>query len=242
MSAFTLAQLAPHLLTPTPSLPVALESSPLTLVLVVAVSALLPFAFMTLTAFVKISTVLQIVRGAIGTQNIPSNTLITALATALTLIAMAPVGSKIAEGARPLWQADATLSAGAAITTLFTATREPLRAFLKANASEREKNRFFELAQVQRTGPARASVERDDLTVVIPAFVITELIEAFALGFAIYLPFLIIDLVVSNVLLGLGMQMLNPSQISLPFKLLLFVAADGWGLLAQTLVAGYQTG
>ena len=72
------------------------------------------------------------------------------------------------------------------------------------------------------------------MTVVVPAFVVTELLEAFALGFAIYLPFLVIDLVVANVLLALGMQMLNPSQISLPFKLLLFVAIDGWGLLAQS--------
>lgn len=219
-----------------------LENSPLTLVLVVALSALLPFAFMTLTAFVKISTVLQIVRGAIGAQNIPSNTLITALATALTLIAMAPIGSKIADSARPLWQPEATLSASQAITTLLTATREPLRAFLKANASETERKRFFELSRAQRVGQDRESVGRDDLAVVIPAFVVTELIEAFALGFAIYLPFLIVDLVVANVLLGLGMQMMNPAQISLPFKLLLFVAVDGWGLLAQTLVAGYQTG
>ncbi len=76
--------------------------------------------------------------------------------------------------------------------------------------------------------------------VIIPAFIVTELMEAFALGFAIYLPFLIIDLVVSNVLLALGMQMMNPTQVSLPFKLLLFVAIDGWGLLAQALITGYR--
>ena len=83
-------------------------------------------------------------------------------------------------------------------------------------------------------------MQRDDLTVVVPAFVVSELLAAFALGFAIYLPFLVIDLVVANVLLALGMQMLNPTQVSLPFKLLLFVAIDGWGLLAQTLVTGYK--
>jgi type III secretion protein R len=75
----------------------------------------------------------------------------------------------------------------------------------------------------------------------VPAFLVTELLEAFTLGFAIYLPFLVIDLVVANVLIGLGMQMMNPNQISLPFKLLLFVAADGWGLLAEALVTGYVT-
>jgi type III secretion protein R len=78
--------------------------------------------------------------------------------------------------------------------------------------------------------------------ILIPAFVVTELLAAFALGFALYLPFLVLDLVVANVLLALGMQMLNPTQVSLPFKLLLFVAVDGWGLLAQTLVTGYATG
>ena len=85
-------------------------------------------------------------------------------------------------------------------------------------------------------------LDTDDLTVLVPAFVVTELLEAFALGFALYLPFLIIDLVVSNVLLALGMQMTSPNQVSLPFKLLLFVAIDGWGLLAQVLVTGYKPG
>ena len=80
---------------------------------------------------------------------------------------------------------------------------------------------------------------RDDFAVLVPAFVVTELTEAFALGFLIFLPFLIINLVVSNVLLALGMQMLSPTQVSLPFKLILFVATDGWGLLAQSLVSGY---
>ncbi len=87
---------------------------------------------------------------------------------------------------------------------------------------------------------AAAAVSGDDLTVLVPAFVVTELTEAFAIGFLIYLPFLVIDLVVSNVLLALGMQMMSPTQVSLPFKLLLFVAIDGWGLLARSLVAGYR--
>jgi type III secretion protein R len=122
------------------------------------------------------------------------------------------------------------------------ATREPLRGFLKANASKRERNRFYEIARAARPPADRVKVGADDMVVLIPAFVVTELVEAFALGFAIFLPFLIIDLVVSNVLLALGMQMMNPTQVSLPFKLLLFVAIDGWGLLAQSLVSGYRLG
>ena len=219
-----------------------LFSRPLTLILALGFATLLPFAFMTLTAFVKISTVLQIVRGAIGAQSVPSGTVIMAFATALTLLAMAPVGSRIAERAGPLLQADKMEDSAKWVAGMLDATREPLRTFLHANASSRERERFFQIARAARPEPERAAVGRDDLVILVPAFVVSELIGAFALGFAIYLPFLVIDLVISNVLLALGMQMMSPTQVSLPFKLLLFVAIDGWGLLAQTLVTGYRMG
>ena len=216
-----------------------LLSRPLALVVALALVSLLPFVFMTLTSFVKISTVLQIVRGAIGAQNVPSGTVIMSLSAALTLLAMAPLGSSIIERAAPLWEGKVK-DTTALVTGLVDATRDPIRSFLHMNAAERERVRFWEVAKKARPEPDRASVGADDFTVLVPAFVTTELYEAFALGFAIYLPFLIIDLVVANVLLALGMQMLSPSQISLPFKLLLFVAIDGWGLLSQALVAGYR--
>jgi type III secretion protein R len=215
---------------------------PLTLIVAIGFATLLPFAFMTLTAFVKISTVLQIVRGAIGAQSVPTNTVIMAFAGALTLLAMAPVGSRIAERAGPLLEPSHVEDSAAWLGDMLVAAREPLRAFLKANASTRERERFFQIARAARPEPERAAVGRDDLVILVPAFVVSELIGAFALGFAIYLPFLVIDLVVSNVLLALGMQMMSPTQVSLPFKLLLFVAIDGWGLLAQTLVTGYRVG
>ncbi len=211
---------------------------PLSVFLVLALIGLLPFAFMALTSFVKIATVLQIVRGAIGAQGVPSSTVVLALSAALTLIAMAPVGSRVAERLQPLLtraeQSPAELISGA-----IDAVREPLRSFLANNASAKEKARFLRLARQKPT--MQGQVGDTDLMVVVPAFLVTELLAAFTLGFAIYLPFLVIDLVVANVLVGLGMQMLNPSQISLPFKLLLFVAADGWGLLAEALVTGYVT-
>lgn len=217
-------------------------SQPLVLVVLLALAALAPFLFMSLTAFVKISTVLQITRGAIGAQNIPSNTVIMALAAALTVVAMAPVGTKIMDRAEPLFDQGGARATSEFVAGLLGAAREPLRGFLKANASERERSRFFELARQSHAPADRDLVGRDDLSIVIPAFVVTELIEAFALGFAIYLPFLVIDLVVANVLLSLGMQMMSPTQIALPFKLLLFVAVDGWGLLAQALISGYSPG
>lgn len=225
-----------------PSASNTLLGQPVGLVFALGLVSLLPFAFMTLTAFVKISTVLQIVRGAIGAQNVPSNMLVMALSAALTLLAMAPVGSRIATRAAPLFEAGAERESVAWVVSLVAAAREPMREFLRANATAAERARFFQVARSARQGAERESVGRDDLVVLIPAFVVSELSKAFALGFALYLPFLVIDLVVSNVLLALGMQMLNPTQVSLPFKLLLFVAVDGWGLLAQALVSGYQTG
>jgi type III secretion protein R len=219
-----------------------LLSRPFALVVALAFAALLPFAFMTVTAFVKISTVLQIVRGAIGAQNVPSNTVILALSGALTVLAMAPLGAQISERAGSVLNADKLKDTSALVSGIIEATREPLRGFLKANAAGRERKRFFEIARAARRTTNPNAVSPDDLFVLIPAFVVSELIAAFALGFAIFLPFLIIDLVVSNVLLALGMQMMNPTQVSLPFKLLLFVAIDGWGLLSQALVTGYRFG
>ncbi len=213
---------------------------PIALVVALALVSLLPFVFMGVTAFVKISTVLQIVRSAIGAQNVPSNTVVMALATALTIIAMAPVGSRILDRVTPIVNAKGKEDTSALIEKGIDAVREPMRDFLKANASERERTRFFLVAKNARPEAERSKVGADDLSVLVPAFVTTELTEAFAIGFLLYLPFLVIDLVVANVLLALGMQMLNPTQVSLPFKLLLFVAIDGWGLLAQALVAGYR--
>ncbi|HXK20390.1 MAG TPA: EscR/YscR/HrcR family type III secretion system export apparatus protein [Polyangiaceae bacterium] len=217
-----------------------LFARPVTLIVALGIATLLPFAFMTLTAFVKISTVLQIVRGAIGAQNVPSSTVIMAFAGALTILAMAPLGSRLSERVTPLLAPGAQTDSAEWLLGATSAAKEPIASFLQKNASERERNRFFEIARAARPPVERDAVKRDDLSVVAPAFVVSELLAAFALGFAIYLPFLVIDLVVANVLLALGMQMLNPSQVSLPFKLLLFVAIDGWGLLAQTLVTGYK--
>ena len=218
-----------------------LLSRPIVLVAALALVSLLPFAFMTVTAFVKIATVLQIVRSAIGAQNVPSGTVIMALAGALTLIAMAPVGDKIMVRLSPILSGKDASDTAALVRDGVEAVRVPMRDFLFANSTRSERSRFVDVARKARPDAQRADVHDDDLTVIVPAFVVTELGEAFAIGFLIYLPFLVIDLVVSNVLLALGMQMMSPTQVSLPFKMLLFVAIDGWGLLAQSLVAGYRS-
>ncbi len=207
---------------------------PLGLVVALAMVSLLPFAFMSVTAFVKVSTVLQISKSALGAQSVPSNMVVMALAASLTVLAMMPTADKIIARAAPL-VAKEKIETLALLQGGFEAVREPLREFLSKHASPQEKARFVSLVERQR-GQATAT----DLSVLVPAFLVTELTEAFAIGFLIYLPFLVIEIVVTNVLLALGMQMLNPTQVSLPFKLLLFVAVDGWGLLAQALVDSYR--
>jgi type III secretion protein R len=216
-----------------------LLARPFALVVALAIVSLLPFVFMSVTAFVKISTVLQIVRSAIGAQSIPSGTVVLALAAALTLLAMAPVGEKIVARGAPLLSGK-DRDPATFVRDGIDAVREPMRDFLGANASAREKGRFLAIARDARPPGERAEVTDRDLPVLIPAFVVTELGEAFAIGFLLFLPFLVLDLVVSNILLALGMQTLSATQVSLPFKLLLFVGIDGWGLLSQALVAGYR--
>ena len=172
---------------------------PIALVVVLALVSLVPFVFMGVTAFVKISTVLQIVRSAIGAQGVPSNTVIMALATALTLIAMAPVGQRIFDRAQPLLNGrTGKEDTSALIEKGLDAMREPMREFLEKNSSEKERNRFFVVAKNARTEAERTKLAPNDLTVLVPAFVVTELTEAFAIGFLIFLPFLVIDLVVAN--------------------------------------------
>jgi type III secretion protein R len=224
--------------TPAAATPDDLLQRPLALVVALALVGLVPFLFMALTSFAKISTVLYIARSAIGAPEIPANTVVVALAAALTLLTMAPVAARIEDRVAPLLDSQATTSEW--IHESIAAVREPLRAFLVANTSDRQKTRFYDLARSARSGADRDAVRADDLTVVVPAFVVSQLVEAFTLGFAIYLPFLVVDLIVANVLAALGMMSMSPMQVSLPFKLLLFVAADGWGLLAQALVRGYK--
>ncbi len=254
-----------------------LFGKPLALVVGLALVSLLPFVFMSLTSFVKISTVFQILKSALGAPSVPSNTVIMALSASLTVLAMAPVGTQIAHRASPLLSEKSDTSK--VIREGWTAISVPLLGFLSSNASELEKGRFLALATKAHTRSMESlqtsidegdlqheeEIDKDektgkgakkqtsprrplkidpptakDFTVLAPAFVVTELGEAFRIGVMIYLPFLVLDLVIANVLLALGMQMLSPTQISLPFKLLLFVAVGGWGLLAEALVSSYR--
>lgn len=219
-------------------------SQPLVTLLALGALSLVPFVFMTTTSFVKLSVVLSILRNALGTGQVPSGMIIAALALMLTLYVMAPVGQAMFASAGPsAARIDrnapfAEDSFGALVETVDRG-KEPLRKFLERNAGARERQLFLDLARRARDKDTRDDVQASDLMVVLPAFLITELAEAFQIGFLVFIPFLVIDMVVANVLLALGMHMLSPTTVSLPFKLLLFVIVDGWYLLARALVLGY---
>lgn len=204
----------------------------------VAALAAVPLALAMLTAFVKVVVVLGILKSALGLQSVPAMPLVVGLAAVLTIVIMAPVASAVVDEARVALEVPvdeggpasdwdrASVAAGAALG--------PLTGFLRGQAHARDVALFAEL-----TGRTAEAAE-DDPLVLAPAFVISELKEAFMIGFLLFIPFLVLDLVVANVLLSLGMHMLSPTTVSLPFKLLLFVLVDGWHLLAQGLIASYQ--
>ncbi|MCS6799188.1 MAG: type III secretion system export apparatus subunit SctR [Myxococcota bacterium] len=221
-----------------------LAGSPLVTLLALAALGLLPFAFMIATSFVKIAVVLGIVRSALGTGQVPSGTVITALAAILSLYVMAPTFHAMAVAAAPRLEAVDRRDplAGPSGEALFEAARagaEPMRDFLARHAGPRETEMFLSLARQARPADRAAEVGARDWMVLLPAFLVTELSEAFQIGFLVFIPFLVVDMVVANVLLALGMHMLSPTTVSLPFKLLLFVLADGWYVLARALVLGY---
>lgn len=220
----------------------ALASQPVVTIIALGVLTLLPFIFMTGTSFVKIAVVFSILRNALGTGQVPSGAIITALSVILTLYVMAPVGQQVAESAGPDMARVTFDMKGKSVDALLRAIdrgKVPLKSFLSRNTGPREQRLFLDLARRVRAPDQREEVLKDDLLVLFPAFLITELTEAFQIGFLVFIPFLVVDMVVANVLLALGMHMLSPTTVSLPFKLLLFVLVDGWYLLARALVLGY---
>jgi len=202
----------------------------------VTAAALLPIAVATLTAFLKISVVLFMVRNAIGLQQSPPGLVLYGIALILTLYVTMPLGVDIYArlSVRP-----PDLGSAAGLLESAQTVRAPLQAHLMRFTHEGER-KFFMAATV-RIWPesARANLKDDDLVVLMPAFISSELTRAFEIGFLLYLPFVIIDLVVSNVLMAMGMIMVSPTLISVPLKLLLFVGVAGWSRLLHGLILSY---
>jgi type III secretion protein R len=208
-------------------------ANPAELLALVGLLALLPAALVVLTSFLKITVVLSVARSALGAPQVPPSSAVTGLALALTVLVMTPVARQAADAAQPL-PGEVGLSGHLAALRRGAG---PLREFLGRFARPDDRAAFVEVAgRLSGTGAEPAD---DDLAVLAPAFVVSELRRAFTMGFLVFLPFLVIDLVVANALLALGLTQLSPTSVSLPLKLLLFVAVDGWRLLARTLALSY---
>jgi type III secretion protein R len=223
----------------------SISNRPLILMTAMAGLALVPFVGMMVTSFVKIAVVLSITRQAIGMQQAPPTTVITGMAIILTVYVMQPVGLQIYNRVDKLVaiQRGGDVLAKENVDIIVDAlklSKEPIKAFLMKNSTEKDRQMFYRTAYRMRAVEDRASLAQDDLIILTPAFIISELSKAFQIGFIIFIPFLVIDMVVSNILMALGMQMLSPTTISLPFKILLFVLVDGWYLITKGLVLGYQ--
>ena len=223
----------------------SISNRPLILMTAMAGLALLPFVGMMVTSFVKIAVVLSITRQAIGMQQAPPTTVITGMAIILTVYVMQPVGLQIYNRVDKLVaiQRGGDVMAKENVDLIVEAAKlakEPIKAFLLKNSNKKDRDMFYRVAFRMRAEEDRADLGPDDLIILTPSFVISELSKAFQIGFIIFIPFLVIDMVVSNILMALGMQMLSPTTISLPFKILLFVLVDGWYLITRGLVLGYQ--
>ena len=209
---------------------------PIVLAVFLGALSLLPMLLIVCTAFLKIVIVLMITRNAIGVQQVPPSMAINGIALAATLFIMAPVGYEIAEILKT-----APLDLSNVQTLLHTGLEaiKPLRAFMLRNVDADVLTHLLE--NTARLWPAQMAqeVQRDDLILLVPAFVLSQLQAGFEIGFLIYIPFIVIDLIVSNLLLALGMQMVSPMTISLPLKLLLFVLVSGWSRLLDSLFLSY---
>jgi len=207
------------------------SSQPLTIVLVVTVLALAPTLLIMLTSFTRIIIVLGITRNALSLQGIPPNQVLIGLSLFLTIFVMAPVFEEANEAAlQPL------LAEEISQTEAFELGLAPFRTFMLDQVREADLQMFVELA-----GEDPSNIDDVSLTTLIPAFVMSELRAGFIIGFLVFVPFLVVDIVVSATLMSMGMVMLPPVVISLPFKLLLFVIVDGWSLLVPTLVTSFAT-
>lgn len=208
--------------------------------------SLLPFIIMILTSFLKIVIVLSLLRSALGVQQAPPNQVINGVALMLSLFVMYPTVLQMydvsQEAIRREEAPESITSPGASQYILHIAsfTREPLREFLKTNSSVRHHALFYRMAYRVLPEDHRASLKPDQFIILVPSYITSQLKDAFEIGVLIYIPFFVIDLVTSNILLAMGMMMLSPVTISMPLKLFLLVMLDGWTLLVEGLVSTFR--
>lgn len=206
-------------------------SGTLQILLIITVISLAPSILVMVTSFTRIIIVLHFVRTAIGTQSSPPNNVLIGLSLFLTLFIMSPVIAQIkTEAYDPLVAEEITQQEG------LERGIQPLREFMLKQTRQDDLRLFMDIAKIEPV----ESVDELSITIIIPAFIISELRAAFIIGFLIYVPFIVIDMVVSSVLMSMGMMMLPPTTISMPFKILLFILADGWNLVIGQLVNSFN--
>ena len=211
-------------------------STPVKALLVLTILSLAPSILIMMTSYTRIIIVLHFLRTAIGTQTAPPNQVLIGLALFLTFFIMWPTFQQINEEAIvPLDNGDIT------IEEAFEAAEVPIREFMKGQVLEKDLRLFMDMDQQEYEDnlSAEEAFDAAPMTTIIPAFIITELRYSFIMGFLIYIPFIVIDMVVASVLMSMGMMMLPPTTISLPFKILLFILADGWNLVIGSLVSTF---
>ncbi|MFI5342931.1 MAG: type III secretion system export apparatus subunit SctR [Chlamydiales bacterium] len=214
--------------------------------ILLALMSLLPFIIMILTSFLKVVIVLSLLRTALGVQNAPPNQVLNGVAFLLSLFIMYPTGAKMYDATKVVSEQaqapDSLMSPDSStyVIAMSRAAAEPLREFLIKNASPKHHAIFYRLAYRGLPEEYRESLKPTDFIVVIPAYITGQLKDAFEIGVLIYIPFFVIDLVTSNILLAMGMMMLSPVTISMPLKLFLLVMLDGWTLLIEGLVKTFQ--
>ncbi|OGI21696.1 MAG: flagellar biosynthetic protein FliP [Candidatus Melainabacteria bacterium RIFOXYA12_FULL_32_12] len=200
------------------------------LLIVMSAFSLLPFVFVCMTSFLRYVIVFSILKTAMGTQQVPPGMVIIGLSIILTLYTMAPVFSQMYEAGSVPYQKSGSLALA------IKEGSKPLKNFMMKQTQQRDVVFFIELA---KKAPPKTP---DDISIleVAPAYILSELKTSFEIGFVIFIPFIVLDIVVANILLALGMFMLSPTIISLPFKLLIFIAVDGWGLVVNGLVQSFN--
>jgi type III secretion protein R len=230
------------------------QTDPFSLIVLLVGLSLLPFVAMIATSYLKIVVVMSLIRNALGIQSIPPNMVLNALAMILTFYIMAPIVSEswgiaqaelaktapVAAGAAQPKAATNQVAALSINTEAIGKAAEPFRKFLSEHTAARERAFFISTAETLWGKDGKpAVVDPESFYILLPSFCVSELTKSFQIGFLVYLPFIAIDIIVSNILLAMGMMMVSPVTISLPFKLLLFVMVNGWTLLIQGLVRGY---
>jgi len=215
----------------------SLLNSPINVVVIMAILGLLPFALTLATSYIKIIVVTFLIRNALGVQQVPPGMVLSGLAMILTIFIMAPVGHET----YTLLQKE-EINQEFSTENLLTVSNNisgPLKRFLIHNTDPQISQAFVNTAQRIWPEEIKNDIDKDSFVFVVPAFAISELTKAFQIGFLIYLPFIVIDLIISNILLAMGMMMVSPMTISLPFKLMLFVALNGWLKISESLMLSY---